>query len=613
MTEEQIHSNNGSYSAENIQVLEGLEAVRKRPAMYIGDISSKGLHHLVYEVVDNSIDEALAGYCDHIEVTINEDNSITVQDNGRGIPVDYHEKEKKSALEVVMTVLDAGGKFDKGSYKVSGGLHGVGVSCVNALSTHMTTQVFRNGKIYQQEYSCGHPLYSVKEVGTTDITGTRQQFWPDGTIFTETVYNYDILATRMRELAYLNAGIKISLTDLRVKDEEGNAKKEIFYSEEGLKEFVRYVDSSREHFMNDVIYINTEKQGTPVEVAIMYNTSYNENVHSYVNNINTIEGGTHLAGFRRALTRTLKKYAEDNKMLEKAKVEIAGDDFREGLTAVISIKVAEPQFEGQTKTKLGNNEVMGAVDQAVGEALTYYLEEHPKEAKLIVDKVILAAQARIAARKARESVQRKSPMSGGGMPGKLADCSSKDPEECELFLVEGDSAGGSAKQGRNRAFQAILPLRGKILNVEKAMWHKAFESDEVNNIIQALGIRFGVDGEDSKEANIDKLRYKKIIIMTDADVDGSHIDTLIMTLFFRYFPQVIQQGCLYIATPPLYLCTKGKAKEYCWTDQQRQKFIDTYGGGSENAVHTQRYKGLGEMNPEQLWETGKPHAEAGAS
>ena len=603
MTEEQIHSNNGSYSAENIQVLEGLEAVRKRPAMYIGDISSKGLHHLVYEVVDNSIDEALAGYCDHIEVTINEDNSITVQDNGRGIPVDYHEKEKKSALEVVMTVLHAGGKFDKGSYKVSGGLHGVGVSCVNALSTHMTTQVFRNGKIYQQEYSCGHPLYSVKEVGTTDITGTRQQFWPDPTIFTETVYNYDILATRMRELAYLNAGIKISLTDLRVKDEEGNAKKEIFYSEEGLKEFVRYVDSSREHFMNDVIYINTEKQGTPVEVAIMYNTSYNENVHSYVNNINTIEGGTHLAGFRRALTRTLKKYAEDNKMLEKAKVEIAGDDFREGLTAVISIKVAEPQFEGQTKTKLGNNEVMGAVDQAVGEALTYYLEEHPKEAKLIVDKVILAAQARIAARKARESVQRKSPMSGGGMPGKLADCSSKDPEECELFLVEGDSAGGSAKQGRNRAFQAILPLRGKILNVEKAMWHKAFESDEVNNIIQALGIRFGVDGEDSKEANIDKLRYKKIIIMTDADVDGSHIDTLIMTLFFRYFPQVIQQGCLYIATPPLYLCTKGKAKEYCWTDQQRQKFIDTYGGGSENAVHTQRYKGLGEMNPEQLWET----------
>ncbi len=537
MTEEQINSNNGSYSAENIQVLEGLEAVRKRPAMYIGDISTKGLHHLVYEVVDNSIDEALAGYCDHIEVTINEDNSITVQDNGRGIPVDFHEKEKKSALEVVMTVLHAGGKFDKGSYKVSGGLHGVGVSCVNALSTHMTTQVFRNGKIYQQEYECGHPLYPVKEIGTSDITGTRQQFWPDNTIFTETVYNYEILATRMRELAYLNAGIKITLTDLRVKDEENNAKMEVFYSEEGLKEFVRYIDSSREHLVNDVIYINTEKQGTPVEVAIMYNTSYNENIHSYVNNINTIEGGTHLAGFRRALTRTLKKYAEDNKMLEKAKVEIAGDDFREGLTAVISIKVAEPQFEGQTKTKLGNSEVMGAVDQAVGEALNYYLEEHPKEAKMVVDKVILAAQARVAARKARESVQRKSPMSGGGMPGKLADCSSKDPEECELFLVEGDSAGGSAKQGRDRRFQAILPLRGKILNVEKAMWHKAFESDEVNNIIQALGIRFGVDGEDSKEANIDKLRYKKVIIMTDADVDGSHIDTLIMTLFFRYFPQ----------------------------------------------------------------------------
>ena len=592
-----------SYTADDIQVLEGLEAVRKRPGMYIGSTSERGLHHLVWEIVDNSIDEALAGFATDIEITIEKNNIIRVEDNGRGMPTGIVEKTGISGVETIFTVLHAGGKFGGGAYKVSGGLHGVGVSCVNALSTHMTTQVFRNGKIYQQEYSCGHPLYSVKEVGTTDITGTRQQFWPDDTIFTETVYNYDILATRMRELAYLNAGIKISLTDLRVKDEEGNAKKEIFYSEEGLKEFVRYVDSSREHFMNDVIYINTEKQGTPVEVAIMYNTSYNENVHSYVNNINTIEGGTHLAGFRRALTRTLKKYAEDNKMLEKAKVEIAGDDFREGLTAVISIKVAEPQFEGQTKTKLGNNEVMGAVDQAVGEALTYYLEEHPKEAKLIVDKVILAAQARIAARKARESVQRKSPMSGGGMPGKLADCSSKDPEECELFLVEGDSAGGSAKQGRNRAFQAILPLRGKILNVEKAMWHKAFESDEVNNIIQALGIRFGVDGEDSKEANIDKLRYKKIIIMTDADVDGSHIDTLIMTLFFRYFPQVIQQGCLYIATPPLYLCTKGKAKEYCWTDQQRQKFIDTYGGGSENAVHTQRYKGLGEMNPEQLWET----------
>ena len=603
MTEEEKINGESNYSASNIQVLEGLEAVRKRPAMYIGDISIKGLHHLVYEVVDNSIDEALAGYCDHIEVTINEDNSITVQDNGRGIPVDFHEKEQKSALEVVMTVLHAGGKFDKGSYKVSGGLHGVGVSCVNALSTHMTTQVFRNGKIYQQEYECGHPLYSVKEVGTTDITGTRQQFWPDDTIFTETVYNYDILATRMRELAYLNAGIKITLTDLRVKEEDGSYKQEIFYSVEGLKEFVRYIDSSREHLVNDVIYINTEKQGTPVEVAIMYNTSYNENIHSYVNNINTIEGGTHLAGFRRALTRTLKKYAEDNKMLEKAKVEISGDDFREGLTAVISIKVAEPQFEGQTKTKLGNNEVMGAVDQAVGEALSYYLEEHPKESKMIVDKVILAAQARVAARKARESVQRKSPMSGGGMPGKLADCSSKDPEECELFLVEGDSAGGSAKQGRNRTFQAILPLRGKILNVEKAMWHKAFESDEVNNIIQALGIRFGVDGEDSKEANIDKLRYKKVIIMTDADVDGSHIDTLILTLFYRYMPELIQQGHVYIATPPLYLCNKGKVKEYCYTEEDRLRFIEKYGGGSESGIHTQRYKGLGEMNPEQLWET----------
>ena len=605
MTEEEKINGESNYSASNIQVLEGLEAVRKRPAMYIGDISSKGLHHLVYEVVDNSIDEALAGYCDHIEVTINEDNSITVQDNGRGIPVDFHEKEQKSALEVVMTVLHAGGKFDKGSYKVSGGLHGVGVSCVNALSTHMTTQVFRNGKIYQQEYECGHPLYSVKEVGTTAITGTRQQFWPDATIFTETVYSYDILATRMRELAYLNAGIKITLTDLRVKEEDGSCKQEVFYSVEGLKEFVRYIDSSREHLVNDVIYINTEKQGTPVEVAIMYNTSYNENIHSYVNNINTIEGGTHLAGFRRALTRTLKKYAEDNKMLEKAKVEISGDDFREGLTAVISIKVAEPQFEGQTKTKLGNNEVMGAVDQAVGEALSYYLEEHPKEAKMIVDKVILAAQARVAARKARESVQRKSPMSGGGMPGKLADCSSKDPEECELFLVEGDSAGGSAKQGRNRTFQAILPLRGKILNVEKAMWHKAFESDEVNNIIQALGIRFGVDGEDSKEANIDKLRYKKVIIMTDADVDGSHIDTLIMTLFYRFMPKVIEEGHLYIATPPLYKCTyRSKVSEYCYTEQQRQAFIDKYGDGVEDKnIHTQRYKGLGEMNPEQLWET----------
>ena len=603
MSEEQITPNNGSYSADSIQVLEGLEAVRKRPAMYIGDISIKGLHHLVYEIVDNSIDEALAGYCDHIEVTINEDNSITVQDNGRGIPVDYHEKEKKSALEVAMTVLHAGGKFDKGSYKVSGGVHGVGMSCVNALSTHMTTQVFRDGKIYQQEYEIGKPLYSVKEVGVSDITGTRQQFWPDDTIFTETVYDYKILASRLRELAYLNAGLRISLTDRRVVNEEdGSFKSEVFYSEEGLREFVRFIESSREHLINDVIYLNSEKQGIPIEIAIMYNTGFSENVHSYVNNINTIEGGTHLAGFRRALTRTLKKYAEDSKMLEKVKVEISGDDFREGLTAVISVKVAEPQFEGQTKTKLGNNEVMGAVDQAVGEVLAYYLEEHPKEAKTIVDKVILAATARHAARKAREMVQRKSPMSGGGLPGKLADCSDKDPSKCELFLVEGDSAGGTAKQGRNRMFQAILPLRGKILNVEKAMYHKALESDEIRNIYTALGVTIGTE-DDSKEANIEKLRYHKIIIMTDADVDGSHIDTLIMTFFFRYMPQIIQNGYLYIATPPLYLCKKGKVEEYCWTDAQRQKFIDTYGGGLENAVHTQRYKGLGEMNAQQLWET----------
>ena len=603
MSEEQITPNKGSYSADSIQVLEGLEAVRKRPAMYIGDISIKGLHHLVYEIVDNSIDEALAGYCDHIEVTINEDNSITVQDNGRGIPVDYHEKEKKSALEVAMTVLHAGGKFDKGSYKVSGGLHGVGMSCVNALSTHMTTQVFRDGKIYQQEYEIGKPLYSVKEVGVSDITGTRQQFWPDDTIFTETVYDYKILASRLRELAYLNAGLRISLTDRRVVNEEdGSFKSEVFYSEEGLREFVRFIESSREHLINDVIYLNSEKQGIPIEIAIMYNTGFSENVHSYVNNINTIEGGTHLAGFRRALTRTLKKYAEDSKMLEKVKVEISGDDFREGLTAVISVKVAEPQFEGQTKTKLGNNEVMGAVDQAVGEVLAYYLEEHPKEAKTIVDKVILAATARHAARKAREMVQRKSPMSGGGLPGKLADCSDKDPSKCELFLVEGDSAGGTAKQGRNRMFQAILPLRGKILNVEKAMYHKALESDEIRNIYTALGVTIGTE-DDSKEANIEKLRYHKIIIMTDADVDGSHIDTLIMTFFFRYMPQIIQNGYLYIATPPLYLCKKGKVEEYCWTDAQRQKFIDTYGGGLENAVHTQRYKGLGEMNAQQLWET----------
>ena len=601
---EEIKANAASnYSAENIQVLEGLEAVRKRPAMYIGDISAKGLHHLVYEVVDNSIDEALAGYCSHIEVYINEDNSITVQDNGRGIPVDWHEKEQRSALEVVMTVLHAGGKFDKGSYKVSGGLHGVGVSCVNALSTHMKTQVFRGGKIYQQEYSCGKPLYAVKTVGDADRTGTRQQFWPDRTIFTAHEYSYDILANRMRELAFLNAGITITLTDLRDKDEEGNVRTETFHSEEGLKEFVRYVDSSREHLFNDIIYLNTEKQGVPIEVAIMYNTSYSENIHSYVNNINTIEGGTHLAGFRTALTRTLKKYAEDTKALEKAKVEIAGEDFREGLTAVISIKVAEPQFEGQTKTKLGNSEVAGAVQQAVGETLANYLEEHPKEAKMIVDKVVLAAQARIAARKARESVQRKNPMSGGGLPGKLADCSDKDPMNCELFIVEGDSAGGSAKQGRSRLTQAILPIRGKIFNVERVMWHKAFEHEEVNNIIQALGVRFGLNPEDSKEANYDKLRYYKTIIMTDADVDGSHIDTLLMTLFYRYMPELIENGHLFIATPPLYLCSKGKNKRYCYDDADKDRFIAEFGNGSEAGITIQRYKGLGEMNPEQLWET----------
>ena len=600
--EELIKAGTERYSAENIQVLEGLEAVRKRPAMYIGDISTKGLHHLVYEVVDNSIDEALAGFCTHIEVSINEDNSITVQDNGRGIPVDWHEKEQKSALEVVMTVLHAGGKFDKGSYKVSGGLHGVGVSCVNGLSSKMLTQVFRNGKIYQQEYACGKPLYAVKEVGTTDLHGTRQQFWPDRTIFTVWEYNYETLASRMRELAFLNAGITITLTDNRL-DEEGNTRQEVFHSDEGLREFVRYIDSSRIHLFDDIIYLNTEKNGVPIEVAIMYNTSYSENLHSYVNNINTIEGGTHLAGFRAALTRTLKKYAEDSKALEKAKVEIAPEDFREGLTAVISIKVAEPQFEGQTKTKLGNSEVMGAVQTAVAETLTEYLEEHPKEAKMIVDKVVLAAAARIAARKARESVQRKNPMSGGGLPGKLADCSDRDPAKCELFIVEGDSAGGSAKQGRSRLTQAILPIRGKIFNVERVMWHKAFEHEEVNNIIKALDVRFGLNPENGKEANYDKLRYHKVIIMTDADVDGSHIDTLIMTLFYRYMPELIERGHLYIATPPLYLCKKGKTEEYCYTDEQRQKFIDQYGAGNENAIVTQRYKGLGEMNPEQLWKT----------
>ena len=604
----EIQNPESNYSAKNIQVLEGLEAVRKRPAMYIGDISEKGLHHLVNETVDNSIDESMAGYCTHIEVTINEDNSITVQDNGRGIPVDEHKKLHKSALEVVMTVLHAGGKFDKGSYKVSGGLHGVGVSCVNALSSHMMSQVFRDGKIYQQEYEKGKPLYPVKVVGETDRQGTRQQFWPDKTIFTTTEYQYDIIARRMRELAYLNAGITIILTDLR-PDENGNIRQEQFHAKDGLKAFVRFIDRHRTHLFDDVIYLKTEKQGIPIEVAVMYNTDYSENIHSYVNNINTIEGGTHLQGFRMALTRTLKKYADSDpiisKQIEKAKIEITGEDFREGLTAVISIKVAEPQFEGQTKTKLGNSEVAGAVQQAVGEALANYLEEHPKEAKQICDKVVLAATARIAARKARESVQRKNVMSGGGLPGKLADCSNKDPKDCEIFLVEGDSAGGSAKQGRDRYTQAILPLRGKILNVEKVMWHKVFESESVMNIIQSIGVRFGVEGEGDKEANIDKLRYDKIIIMTDADVDGSHIDTLIMTLFYRFMPKVIQEGHLYIATPPLYLCTyKNKVKEYCYSDQQRQAFLDKYGNGVEGtSIHTQRYKGLGEMNPEQLWET----------
>ena len=601
--------NENNYSASNIQVLEGLEAVRKRPAMYIGDISEKGLHHLINETVDNSIDEAMAGYCQNIEVTINEDNSITVEDDGRGIPVDMHEKLHKSALEVVMTVLHAGGKFDKGSYKVSGGLHGVGVSCVNALSSHMKSQVFRDGKIYQQEYEKGKPLYPVKVVGETDKTGTRQQFWPDPEIFTTTVYQWAIVARRMRELAYLNAGIKITLSDLRPDPETGKTRTEVFHAKDGLKEFVRYVDRHRQHLFDDVIYLKTEKQNIPIEVAVMYNTDYTENIHSYVNNINTIEGGTHLQGFRAALTRTLKTYADNDpqisKQLEKAKIEIAGEDFREGLTAVISIKVAEPQFEGQTKTKLGNSEVSGAVQQAVGEALTDYLEEHPNEAKMICNKVILAATARVAARKARESVQRKNVMSGGGLPGKLADCSNKDPKDCEIFLVEGDSAGGSAKQGRDRYTQAILPLRGKILNVEKVQRHRVFEAESVMNIIQSIGVRFGVEGEGDFEANTDKLRYDKIIIMTDADVDGSHIDTLIMTLFYRYMPKVIEQGHLYIATPPLYKCTYKKVSEYCYTEQQRQAFIDKCANGVEDAkaIHTQRYKGLGEMNPEQLWET----------
>ena len=599
---EEIKNTSTEYSADSIQVLEGLEAVRKRPSMYIGDTSEKGLHHLVYEVVDNSIDEALAGYCTYIDVVINEDNSITVTDDGRGIPVDIHEKEGKSALEVVLTVLHAGGKFEKGTYKVSGGLHGVGVSCVNALSTYLKAEVRRNGKVHMQEFSCGKPLHDVQVIDNTDKTGTTISFKPDGSIFTVTEYKYDILATRLRELAFLNAGITLRLTDKRVLKEDGSFKSEVFHSDEGLKEFVRYIDRSKEKLIPDVIHIVTEKQGIPVEVALTYNTSYNESVFSYVNDINTIEGGTHLAGFRRGLTRTLKKYAEDSKLLEKAKVEIQGDDFREGLTAVISIKVAEPQFEGQTKTKLGNSEVTGAVDMAIGEALGYYLEEHPKEAKIIVDKVILAAQARHAARKARELVQRKSPLTGGGLPGKLADCSSKDAAICELFLVEGDSAGGTAKQGRDRNFQAILPLRGKILNVEKAMDHKIFESEEIQNIYRAMGVTVGTE-DDPKALNMEKLRYHKVIIMTDADVDGSHIATLILTFFFRRMRSLIENGYVYLATPPLYLCKKGKVEEYCWTEQQRQQFILKYGGGNENSIHTQRYKGLGEMNDHQLWDT----------
>ena len=600
------------YDGSSIQVLEGLEAVRKRPAMYIGDISLKGLHHLVYEVVDNSIDEALAGFCSNIEVTINEDNSITVQDNGRGIPVDIHPKEKKSALEVVMTVLHAGGKFNKDSYKVSGGLHGVGVSCVNALSTKLHVEVRRDGKVHAQDYAKGKPLAPVSVIGTYNEgegTGTRVQFWPDGSIFTETVYHYDILANRMRELAYLNAGVRITLADLREKNEDGTFKGEVFYSEEGLSEFVRYIDGNRTPLISEVIHLNTEKYGTPVEVAILYNTDFNENVHSYVNNINTIEGGTHVAGFRAALTRVMKKYADESKMLEKAKLKdkdgnanIDANDFREGLTAIISVKVAEPQFEGQTKTKLGNSEVAGMVSSAVSEALTNYLEEHPEDAKKIVEKVILAAQARIAARNARQSVLRKSPLGGGGLPGKLADCESKDPAECELFLVEGDSAGGTAKTGRDRKIQAILPLRGKILNVEKAMEHKVFESEEVRNIFTALGITFGTE-EDPKALNLSKLRYNKVIIMADADVDGAHIATLIMTLFFRHMKEIIEQGHLYIAMAPLYLCAKGSYREYCWNDQQRHEFIMKYANGDEKLIKTQRYKGLGEMSDEQLWET----------
>ena len=594
---------NSSYSAENIQVLEGLEAVRKRPAMFIGDLGLKGLHHMVWEVVDNSIDEAMAGYCNEIKVQINEDNSITVEDNGRGIPTDMHHKEKRSALEVVMTVLHAGGKFDKDTYKVSGGLHGVGVSCVNALSSQLIVTVNRDGKIHQQEYSQGIPKYKVKEIGTTDTTGTKVHFVPDYTIFNVSEYNYDTVASRLRELSYLNAGIIIHLKDLREKDDDGNYKEESFLSHGGLIEFVKYLDFTRQSLIPEPVYIEGEKNGFPVQVALNYNTSFSENVISYVNNINTIEGGTHVAGFRRALTRTLKAYADRSGQLDKVKVEISGDDFREGLTAVISVKVAEPQFEGQTKTKLGNSEAMGAVDTTVSTMLQYYLEENPKQAKIIVSKVILAAQARHAARKAREMVQRKNVLSGTGLPGKLADCSDSDPTVCELYLVEGDSAGGSAKQGRDRNYQAILPLRGKILNVEKAQEHRIYENEEIKNMITALGVSFGTL-EDEKALNMVKLRYHKIIIMTDADVDGSHIRTLILTFFFRYMHELIEKGYLYIALPPLYLLKRGKQERYCWTDEEKDRIIKEMAPeGKEDSVSLQRYKGLGEMNPDQLWTT----------
>ena len=603
---EEKNASKAAYTAENIQVLEGLEAVRKRPAMYIGDISERGLHHLVYEVVDNSIDEALAGYCNRIEVTIYEDNSVSVLDNGRGIPTDMHEKEKRSALEVVLTVLHAGGKFDKGSYKVSGGLHGVGVSCVNALSKSLTVEVYRDGKTFRQEYAYGKPLAPVQETGTSDKHGTYIRFKPDDTIFTVTRYDYATLAARMRELAFLNKGITLIITDRRNPDAEGGFTTETFHSERGLIDFINYLDDNRNRLTGDPIYIEGEKSGVPIEIAMQYNDSYTENLHSYVNNINTHEGGTHLAGFRRGLTRTLKKYAEDNKLLEKLdkqKIEINGDDFREGLTAVISVKVAEPQFEGQTKTKLGNSEVEGIVSQMVAESLTNYLEEHPKEAKNIVDKVALAAQARHAARKARELVQRKSVLGGSGLPGKLADCSDKDPSRCELFLVEGDSAGGTAKQGRDNRTQAILPLRGKILNVEKALQHRAFESEEIKNIYTALGVTIGTE-EDSKALNLSKLRYHKVIIMTDADVDGAHIATLLLTFFFRYMRELIENGHVYIATPPLYLIKKGNEHRYCWTEEERIGILESYQKmGKEKSINVQRYKGLGEMNDDQLWET----------